>query len=218
MCVFAGVVQSASFARDEISLSGNYTKSEANDIATALRYGALPITLELQTTQTVSATLGSDALHAGVAAGLIGVFLVSVLMILYYRWFGVLSVVSLVLSTALMWSVIAYLGETQGLALTLAGVTGLVVSIGVQLDSSIMYFEHMKEQVWNGRTPTLCGRSRVQGRVGHDQESRLRGAAGRGRPLLPRGRRGEGLRAVPRAGHDHRPDRHLSCSSHRRRA
>jgi preprotein translocase subunit SecD len=52
-----------------------------------------------------------------------------------------------------MWSVVAYLGETQGLALTLAGVTGLVVSIGVQLDSSIMYFEHMKEQVWNGRTP-----------------------------------------------------------------
>ena len=151
--VFAGVVQSASFARDEISLSGNYSKSEASDIATALRYGALPITLELQTTQTVSATLGSDALHAGVAAGLIGVFLVSVLMILYYRWFGVLSVVSLLLSSALMWSVVSYLGETQGLALTLAGVTGLVVSIGVQLDSSIMYFEHMKEQVWNGRTP-----------------------------------------------------------------
>jgi preprotein translocase subunit SecD len=74
-------------------------------------------------------------------------------MILYYRWFGVLAVVALILSTALLWSIIAYLGETQGLALTLAGVTGLVVSIGVQLDSSIMYFEHMKEQVWNGRTP-----------------------------------------------------------------
>jgi len=151
--VFAGVVQSASFERDQISLSGNYSKKEASDIAIALRYGALPITLELQTTQTVSATLGSDALHAGVAAGLIGVFLVSILMILYYRWFGVLAVVALLLSTALLWSVVAYLGETQGLALTLAGVTGLVVSIGVQLDSSIMYFEHMKEQVWNGRTP-----------------------------------------------------------------
>jgi preprotein translocase subunit SecD len=151
--VFAGVVQSASFERDQISLSGNYSKKEANDIAIALRYGALPITLELQTTQTVSATLGSDALHAGVAAGLIGVFLVSILMVLYYRWFGVLAVAALALSTALLWSIIAYLGETQGLALTLAGVTGLVVSIGVQLDSSIMYFEHMKEQVWNGRTP-----------------------------------------------------------------
>jgi preprotein translocase subunit SecD len=151
--VFAGVVQSASFARDEISLSGNYGKSEASDIATALRYGALPITLELQTTQTVSATLGSDALNAGVAAGLIGVFLVGILMIGYYRWFGVLAMVALVLSSALLWSIVAYLGETQGLALTLAGVTGLIVSIGVQLDSRIVYFEHMKEHVWNGRTP-----------------------------------------------------------------
>ena len=151
--VFAGNVQSASFQRDQISLSGNYTKSDANDIAIALRYGALPITLELQTTQTVSATLGSDALHAGVAAGLIGLAMVSILMVLYYRWLGVLAVVSLLLSAALMWSIIAYLGETQGLALTLAGVTGLVVSIGVSLDSSIVYFEHIKEDVWNGRTP-----------------------------------------------------------------
>ena len=151
--VFAGNVQSASFERDQISLSGNYSKKDANDIAIALRYGALPITLELQTTQTVSATLGSDALHAGVAAGLIGLAMVSILMVLYYRWLGVLAVVSLLLSAALMWSIIAYLGETQGLALTLAGVTGLVVSIGVSLDSSIVYFEHIKEDVWNGRTP-----------------------------------------------------------------
>ena len=151
--VFAGNVQSASFQRDQISLSGNYSKKDANDIAIALRYGALPITLELQTTQTVSATLGSDALHAGVAAGLIGLFMVSILMVLYYRWLGVLAVVSLLLSAALMWSIIADLGETQGLALTLAGVTGLVVSIGVSLDSSIVYFEHIKEDVWNGRTP-----------------------------------------------------------------
>ena len=146
-------VEVATFERDQIQITGGFTKGESGDLAVALRYGSLPIALELQTTQTVSATLGSDALHAGVLAGLIGVFLVSVMMILYYRWFGVLSVVALLLSSALMWSVIAYLGETQGLALTLAGVTGLVVSIGVQLDSSIMYFEHMKEQVWNGRTP-----------------------------------------------------------------
>jgi preprotein translocase subunit SecD len=151
--VFAGNVQSASFERDQISLSGNYSKKDASDIAIALRYGALPITLELQTTQTVSATLGSDALHAGVAAGLIGLAMVSILMVLYYRWLGLLAVVSLLLSAALLWSIIAYLGETQGLALTLAGVTGLVVSIGVSLDSSIVYFEHIKEDVWNGRTP-----------------------------------------------------------------
>ena len=115
----------------------------------------MPITLELQTTQTVSATLGSDALHAGVAAGLIGArSLCRLIMILYYRWFGVLAVTALLLSDgARLWSIIAYLGESRGLALTLAGVTGLVCQIGVQLDSNIMYFEHMKEQVWNGRTP-----------------------------------------------------------------
>jgi preprotein translocase subunit SecD len=191
--VFAGVVQSASFERDQISLSGNYSKKEANDIAIALRYGALPITLELQTTQTVSATLGSDALHAGVAAGLIGVFLVSILMILYYRWFGVLAVVALVLSTRVVVVDHRLPRRDAGLALTLAGVTGLVVSIGVQLDSSIMYFEHMKEQVWNGRTPRSAVDRAFNGAWGDHKESRFRGAARRGRALLPRGRCGEGF-------------------------
>ena len=146
-------VEVASFERDQIQITGGFTKGEAGDLAVALRYGSLPIALELQTTQTVSATLGSDALDAGILAGLIGVGLVTILMVAYYRWFGVLAIAGLAVSAALMWSVIAWLGETRGLALTLAGVTGLIVSIGVQLDSCIVYFEQMKEAVWNGRTP-----------------------------------------------------------------
>ena len=146
-------VEVASFERDQIQITGGFSKGEAGDLAVALRYGSLPIALELQTTQTVSATLGEDALDAGILAGLIGVGLVTLLMVAYYRWFGVLAIAGLVVSAALMWSVIAWLGETQGLALTLAGVTGLIVSIGVQLDSCIVYFETMKEAVWNGRTP-----------------------------------------------------------------
>jgi preprotein translocase subunit SecD len=149
----APAVQTASFERDKIQVTGNFSKSEANDLAIALRYGALPIALELQTTQTVSATLGSDALDAGILAGLIGLGLVTVLMVAYYRWFGVLAIAGLFVSAAMTWSIIAWLGETRGLALTLAGVTGLIVSIGVQLDSCIVYFEQMKEAVWNGRTP-----------------------------------------------------------------
>ena len=151
--VSAPNVEVASFNRDEIQITGGFSKGEAGDLAVALRYGSLPIALELQTTQTVSATLGEDALDAGILAGLIGVGLVTLLMVGYYRWFGVLAIGGLFVSAAALWSVIAWLGETQGLALTLAGVTGLIVSIGVQLDSCIVYFEHMKEAVWNGRTP-----------------------------------------------------------------
>jgi preprotein translocase subunit SecD len=151
--VSAPAVQVATFERDQISITGAFTSREAKDLATALRYGSLPVSLELQTTQTVSATLGEDALDAGIIAGLLGVALVTILMVGYYRWFGALAIAGLFVSAAMLWSVIAWLGESRGLALTLAGVTGLIVSIGVQLDSCIVYFEHMKEAVWNGRTP-----------------------------------------------------------------
>jgi len=111
------------------------------------------VQLEPQSTQKVSATLGNDAKTAGIIAGIVGLTLVAIYVMLYYRLLGALALASLVLSSMLLWVVIAYLGETRGLALTLAGITGLIVSIGVSLDSNIVYFEHIKEDISNGRTP-----------------------------------------------------------------
>ncbi len=140
------------FERSSITISGGFTEEEARDIALVLDYGALPVELEAQQSQIVSASLGTDALTAGVIAGLIGLGLVSLYLIVYYRLMGLVAIASLGLSGAMLWTIIAWLGESQGLALTLAGVTGLIVAIGVSVDSNVVYFEHLKEDVRSGRT------------------------------------------------------------------
>lgn len=145
-------VNAAAFARDAISISGSFTEDEARDLALVLRFGALPVELEAQESRVVSSTLGDDALDAGVTAGLIGLALVSIYLVAYYRLLGLVAILSLAISGALLWTIIAWLGESQGLALTLAGVTGLIVSVGVSVDSNVVYFEHLKEDVRGGRT------------------------------------------------------------------
>jgi len=140
------------FERSGITISGGFSEEEARDMALVLDYGALPVELEAQQSRIVSASLGTDALSAGVLAGLIGLGLVSVYLLAYYRLLGLVAIASLGLSGALLWAIIAWLGETRGLALTLAGVTGLIVAVGVSVDSNIVYFEHLKEDVRSGRT------------------------------------------------------------------
>ena len=140
------------FDRSEITISGRFTEDQARDLALVLDYGALPVELEAQQSRIVSASLGTDALTAGVIAGIIGLALVSVYLIVYYRLLGLVAIASLGLSGAMLWTIIAWLGESQGLALTLAGVTGLIVAIGVSVDSNVVYFEHLKEDVRSGRT------------------------------------------------------------------
>ncbi len=133
-------------------ISGSFDQETAQGLGLSLRFGALPIQLEPENQQIVSATIGQDALDAGVIAGLIGLALVAVFIISYYRILGLVAMLSLVISAALLWSIISYLGANFGLALTLAGITGIIVSIGVSVDSNIVYFEHLKEDVRNGRT------------------------------------------------------------------
>ena len=140
------------FERDNITISGGFTEEEARDLALVLDYGALPVELEAQQSRIVSASLGTDALEAGVVAGLIGLGLVSVYLLAYYRLLGLVAIVSLGLSGSILWTIIAWLGESRGLALTLAGVTGLIVAVGVSVDSNVVYFEHLKEDVRSGRT------------------------------------------------------------------
>jgi len=136
-----------------VQITGNFSEAEAKDLALVLRFGSLPVELTPQESRTVSSTLGEDAaLDAGIAAGLVGLLLVSAYLIAYYRLLGLVAIASLAISGALLWTMIAWLGESQGLALTLAGVTGLIVSIGVSVDSNVVYFEHLKEDVRGGRT------------------------------------------------------------------
>lgn len=145
-------INEPSFAADQISISGSFSEGEAKDLALVLRYGSLPVELEPQQTQSISASLGQDALDAGVTAGLIGLGLVALYMFVYYRLLGLVAMLSLAVSAALLWTLIAYLGENQGLALTLAGVTGIIVSIGVAVDSNVVFYEHLKEDVSRGRS------------------------------------------------------------------
>jgi preprotein translocase subunit SecD len=135
------------------STAGGFTHRQASDLALVLRYGSLPVQLDQQTVQKVSATLGKDSLRAGLLAGIIGLVLVLLYMILYYRALGLVVVLGLMLSGALMYSIITYLGQTSfGLALSLAGATGIIVSVGVTVDSYIVYFERLKDEIRSGRT------------------------------------------------------------------
>jgi preprotein translocase subunit SecD len=145
-------IQTPTFERDQIQITGDFTEKDAKDLALVLRYGALPVVLEPQQVQTVSATLGKDSLHAGVVAGVVGLAVTALFMILYYRLLGVIAVASLAFEFALLWAIVCWLGESRGLALTLAGVTGIIVSIGISVDSNVVFYEHLKEDVHNGRT------------------------------------------------------------------
>ncbi|GMQ85461.1 MAG: protein translocase subunit SecD [Acidimicrobiia bacterium] len=126
-------------------------QGEADELAAILNYGALPTTFERERVESVSASLGEDSLRAGLIAGLIGLALVAAYMIFYYRVLGVVAIVGLSVFGAILVASIILLGQLQGTTLTLAGVTGIVVSIGITLDSSIVYFERIKEEVHDGR-------------------------------------------------------------------
>ncbi|MGV3758476.1 MAG: protein translocase subunit SecD, partial [Actinomycetota bacterium] len=157
--VMAPTIQQPSYEPDQIQISGNLSESEAKDLALVLRYGSLPVALEIQQTREVSATLGSDSLRAGIVSGLVGLALLSLYMIGFYRLLGAVAIASLAVSAGLMWVVIAWMGETRDLALTLAGITGIIVSIGVAVDSNVVYYENLKEEVWRGRTPRAAAQS-----------------------------------------------------------
>ncbi len=150
--VSSPTVQDASFTANEVTITGNFREEEAKDLALVLRYGALPVQLEQESVSTVSATLGADSLRAGLLAGALGTALVLVYLLLYYRALGLVVALGLCVWGALQWSVISYLGANQGLALSLAGVTGIIVSVGVTVDSYIVYFERLKDEVRSGRS------------------------------------------------------------------
>lgn len=134
------------------SITGQFTEREARDLAVVLDTGALPIELERSQVQRVSATLGSASLRSGLIAGFIGLALVVVFMLTLYRLLGLITLFGLGLFAALIFGVIGTIGVTRGFALTLAGVAGLIVSVGIAADSYIIYFERVKDELKDGKT------------------------------------------------------------------
>jgi preprotein translocase subunit SecD len=127
-------------------------EQEARDLALVLRYGSLPITLEQSEVRKVSPTLGRDSLDAGLRAGALGLGLVLIYMLLYYRGLGLISWCGLALFTVSIYCLMTFLGATLGLSLSLAGVAGIIVSVGVTADSYIVAFERLKDEARAGKT------------------------------------------------------------------
>jgi preprotein translocase subunit SecD len=133
-------------------ITGSFTQLEAQDLANVLKYGALPLAFDRGEVQQVSPTLGADQLNAGLIAGALGLGLVFLYSLLYYRGLGLVTVGSLTVAAALTYLMFLLLGEWIGFTLTLAGIAGAIVAIGVTADSFIIYFERIRDEVREGRS------------------------------------------------------------------
>jgi len=150
--ISAPTVQEAVFTGGNVQISGDFTQTEARDLAKILEFGAVPVKFKVATVQTVSPTLGKDSLRAAIISGLIGVLLVMAFFFVYYRMLTAVVVGGLMVSSALLWSIIAFISRTNGLALTLSGVAGIIVSIGVTVDSYVVFFERIKDELHAGKS------------------------------------------------------------------
>ena len=136
----------------EVSITGSFTETEARDLARVLNRGAFPVDIEAQEARTVSASAGGDSLRAAIIAGLIGVLLVLCLLLAYYRWLALVIIGGLTVWAATVFSVSAFVSGATNYALSLAGVTGIIVAVGVTVDSYVVFFERMKDELRNGRS------------------------------------------------------------------
>ncbi len=155
--VLDGVVTSAPRFNEPIlggsaQIEGNFTAQEARDLANVLKYGALPVTLEAVDITTISPTVGNDQLRAGILAGLIGLTLVGLYLLAYYRALGLVAVLSLAIAGGILYLSFIVLSKTIGLTLSLAGVAGAIVAIGITADSFIVYFERIRDEIREGRS------------------------------------------------------------------
>jgi preprotein translocase subunit SecD len=136
----------------QASITGNFSIDSARSLADQLKFGALPLSFDLQTRQQISPTLGEEQLRLGLMAGLVGLLLVVVYSLFQYRALGFVTVASLVVAGTLAYLAITLLGWSQNYRLDMAGVTGLIVAIGITADSFIVYFERVRDEVREGRT------------------------------------------------------------------
>lgn len=141
----------AVIANGSAEITGNYTKDTAKTLADQLKYGSLPIAFEVQSQENISATLGSEQLTSGLLAGAIGLLLVVIYSIFQYRGLAVVTIGSLIVAAVVVYLAITLLSWRQGYRLSLAGVAGLIVSIGITADSFIVYFERVRDEIRDGR-------------------------------------------------------------------
>jgi preprotein translocase subunit SecD len=134
-------------------ITGSFTEQRAKDLATQLNAGALPVALETQQVQTVSPTLGDESLNQGVIAGIAGLILLVVYLLFYYRVLAIVAWIGMSIWAILALGLVALAGRTISYNLTLAGVAGLVISLGVTADSYIVFFERLKDEVHGGKSP-----------------------------------------------------------------
>jgi preprotein translocase subunit SecD len=136
----------------QVQISGGFSETQAKTLATDFTYGALPVKLVAQHIETVSPSLGKASLRAGLIAGLAGLALVMLYMIFYYRLLGLVVLAGLAVTAALLWATIAFMGHSLNTTIDLAGIIGLIVSVGITVDSYIVYFERLKDEARSGRT------------------------------------------------------------------
>ena len=182
-------------------VTGNFTQAEAKDLSNNLKYGSLPLSFSTSDATTVSATLGLASLEAGLIAGAIGLALVFVYCLIYYRLLGVLTIVSLALSGVLVYAVLVLLGRAAGLTLDLAGIAGFIVAIGITADSFVVFFETTQGRSARGADVPLGSAEGLDPRPAHDPVRGRGHVPRRRRSLGARRRPGQGLRVHP--GHVH---------------
>ncbi len=155
--VLDGVVVSAPYVQTPTTngqtlISGSFSQTDATTLANQLSYGALPLTFAQESVQSVSPQLGRDQLDAGLIAAALGLLLVVIYLLLYYRGLAVVAVFSLVIAGLLAYLSVIVLGRYQGFALSLAGIAGLIVAIGITADSFVVFFERLRDEVREGRS------------------------------------------------------------------
>ena len=155
--VLDGLVVSAPRINEAITggsaqITGSFSQQEASNLANVLKYGALPLAFDQGEVLQVSPTLGSDQLEAGLLAGLIGFILVFIYSLFYYKALGVVTILSLLVASGIAYLSILLLGEWLGFTLTLAGIAGIIVAVGITADSFVVYFERLRDEVREGRS------------------------------------------------------------------
>ena len=150
--ISAPTVNEPEFTGGSVQISGSFTAEEAQDLAKILEFGAVPVRFVVSQAQTVSATLGTDSLRAAIISGLVGILLVLILLIAYYRLMALFIFAGMTISITFLWSLISVLSRTNGLALSLSGIAGIIVSIGIAVDSYIVFFERIKDEIRVGKT------------------------------------------------------------------
>jgi preprotein translocase subunit SecD len=155
--VLDGTVYSSPSVKEAITsgnaqIEGQFTQQDATDLANVLKYGALPLRFNQQSIESVSATLGQDQLFAGLVAGAIGLGLVVLYCLLYYRGLGFVAISSLIIAGGITYESIVLLGKFIDFRMSLAGIAGAIVAIGITADSFVVFFERLRDEVREGRS------------------------------------------------------------------